>query len=195
MKRILGIIAAIIIATCAFAQEHLEFMGIPMENEFLFKCDLEQKGFKVFNGGAFNLDMKSEELGEKGFIIVHYTPLLQWVHSVFVQFNPSKKDILENLIRKYKKYQVPTKNPDEYKFVIRNTKGQEIGDIECEFDDGNGMGYITYTDYANKKLDKLEAAEWSSLSFDLKMDLMCKYVNESKDEIEDFIELGFMSKE
>lgn len=193
MKRILAIILSVIIATCAFAQEHLEFMGIPMENEFLFKCELEQKNFHLFNGGVFNLDMKSEDLGDKGFIIVHYTPILQFVHMVFVQFNPSKTEILENLVRKYKKYQVPTKNPNEYKFIVRNSNGQAIGDIECELE--NGMGYITYTDYDNKKLNELEMAEFPSLSFQLTMGLIDKYQNESKSEIEDFIELGFMPRE
>lgn len=193
MKRVLTIIVSVIIASCAMAQEHLEFMGIPMENECIFKHELEQKNFHLFNGGVFNFDMKSEDLGDKGFIIVYYTPMLQFVHMVFVQFNPSKTEILENLVRKYKKYQVPTKNPNEYKFIVRNSNGQAIGDIECELE--NGMGYITYTDYDNKKLNELEMAEFPSLSFQLAMGLTDKYKNESKSEIEDFIELGFMSKE
>jgi len=193
MKRVLTIIVSVIIASFAMAQEHLEFMGIPMgtslsdfkkgldQNQWImnnFELSYEEGVYGVIRliskdtNGIFFVEVSttSKELWHREDKVIQAEIDSQYrklnrldedyeskkaklvndarkkrealeeevlrkavVNHIHIEISPDKKQMIDKILSKYKKYQVPSDELNEYKF------GHYIRSIICKY----GTGKVT----------------------------------------------------
>lgn len=98
MKKLITIIFCLLVSITINAQEHLEFMGVPMKGNITeFMKKLKRKGFKEvdFYGkrwGLFGGSMKGVFNGEERIIDIYVTPITQTPYRVSVKLEDSPSD-------------------------------------------------------------------------------------------------------
>ena len=190
-KRILTLIL-LVITMSAFAQEHMKFMGIPINGQLTTFCQqLEKKNFqldKMYANGARYVGLFT---GEPAYVIVETTPKTHTVCDVLVAYKDNNKwedmdnlyDILfERLVDKYgeakdaKEVGVVPKNDPFYDVekkladaeLIRRAKFEtEVGSIDLGIDNLRLFDYSTGTPYVYLiYIDKANTTKSEQEAFD-----------------------------
>ena len=185
MKKIITLLL-LAVTMSAFAEDHMKFMGIPINGQLTTFCQaLEKKNFRLDKMYANSARYEGLFTGEVAYVIVETTPKTHTVYDVLVAYQNNVKwgemerlyfELKEQLTTKYGE-PVDIKEvggePDKYMIsqaledveVIRRCQFEtEIGYIDLGIDNlrlfgvsGTPYTYLIYTDKANETKGEKEA--------------------------------------